>query len=62
MNVHAHVNSDVCVCTCAAVESQSGGGVKLLDQELRQGDPVICAQGLIPAFPVEHQVLVCVGI
>lgn len=32
------------ICTCAAVEGQSGGGVKLLNEELRQRDLVICAQ------------------
>lgn len=32
------------MCTCAAVEGQSGGGVKLLNEELRQRDLVICAQ------------------
>lgn len=31
------------ICTCAAVEGQSGGGVKLLNEELRQRDLVIRA-------------------
>lgn len=48
--------------TRAAVESQAGGGVELLDEELRQRNPVICAQGLIAAFPVQHQVFVGVRI
>lgn len=34
----------ISMCTCAAVESQSGGGVKLLNEELRQRDFVIRAQ------------------
>lgn len=48
--------------TCAAVESQSGGSVKLLDEELRQRNPVISTQGLITTFPIQHQVLICVSI
>lgn len=52
----------ICGSTCAAVESQSGGSVKLLDEELRQRDPVIRAQGLIPTLPVQHEVLIRVSI
>ena len=48
--------------TCAAVERQSGGGVELLDEELRKGDLVISAQGLVTTLPVQHQVLICVRI
>ena len=48
--------------TCAAVESQSGRGVELLDEELGQGDAVVGAQRLVTALPVEHQVLVRVGV
>lgn len=31
-------------CTCAAVESQLGGGVEFLDQELGQRYSVVCVQ------------------
>lgn len=56
-----------CVCvvfyrTCAAVESQFGGGVKFLDEELRQGYSVVCVQGLVALLPVQHQVVICVCI
>lgn len=51
-----------CEGTGAAVECQSGGGVELLDEELGQGDPVICAQGLVSALPVQHEVLIGVGV
>lgn len=30
--------------TCAAVEGQLGGGVELLDEELGQGNSLICVQ------------------
>lgn len=36
--------------------------MKLLDEELREGDPVICAQRLVPALPVQHQIFICVSI
>ncbi|TNN36903.1 hypothetical protein EYF80_052935 [Liparis tanakae] len=52
----------LCPSTCAAVERQPGAGVELLDEELRQRDPVVGAQGLVAAFPVEHQVFVRVRI
>lgn len=48
--------------TCAAVESQLGGGVKFLDEELRQRYSVVCVQGLVTLFPVEHQVVVGVSV
>lgn len=48
--------------TCAAVERQSGRGVKLLDEKLRQRNPVVGAQRLVAVFPVEHQVFICVRI
>lgn len=48
--------------TCAAVESQLGSGVKLLDEELGQGYSVVSVQGFIAFLPVQHQVIVCVRI
>lgn len=50
------------MCTRAAVEGQAGGGVELLDEELREGNAVVGAQGLVAALPVEHQVFIRVGI
>lgn len=64
---HLHNQCEFSVCceylrcgTCAAVESQLGGGVKLLDEELRQRYSVIRVQGLVAFLPVQHQVVVCV--
>jgi len=54
--------SGECEGTGAAVECQSGRGVELLDEELGQGDPVICAQGRVSALPVQHEVLIGVGV
>lgn len=48
--------------TRAAVEGQPGSRVKLLDQELGQGDLVVRFQGLVPVLPVQHQVLIRVGV
>lgn len=48
--------------TCAAVEGQLGGGVELLDEELREGNPLVRVEGAVPFFPVEHQVIVSVRI
>ena len=48
--------------TCAAVESQLGGGVKFLDEELGQRDSVVSVEGFVSFLPVQHQVIVCVGI
>lgn len=48
--------------TCAAVESQLSGGVKFLDEELGQRYSVICVQGLVAFFPVQHQVIICVSV
>lgn len=48
--------------TCAAVEGQLSGGVKLLDEELGQRYSVVRVQGLVAFFPVQHQVVVCVSI
>lgn len=48
--------------TCAAVEGQTRRGVELLDQKLRQGDSVVGAERLVSALPVQHQVLVRVGV
>lgn len=48
--------------TCAAVESQLCGGVKFLNEELRQRDPVICVQGFVAFFPVQHQVVIRVRV
>lgn len=50
------------ILTCAAVESQLGGGVKFLDEELGQGYPVVCVQGLVAFLPVQHQVVVRVRV
>jgi len=52
----------VCVCTCAAVEGQARRGVELLDEELGQRDPVVGAERLVAALPVEHQVFIRVGV
>lgn len=38
--------------TCAAVESQLGGGVKFLDEELGQRYSVVCVQGFVSFLPV----------
>lgn len=48
--------------TCAAVESQLGGGVKFLDEELGQRYSVVCVQGFVSFLPVKHQVVICVRI
>lgn len=48
--------------TCAAVESQLGGGVKFLDEELGQRYSVICVEGFVAFLPVQHQVVICVCI
>lgn len=48
--------------TCAAVESQLGGGVKFLDEELGQRYSVVCVQGFVAFLPVQHQVVICVRI
>ena len=61
-SIHVKLHSAFGCVTCAAVESQSRGSVKLLDEELRQGNPVVGAQRLITAFPVQHQVLIRVSI
>lgn len=46
------------ILTCAAVESQLGGGVKFLDEELGQRYSVVCVKGLVAFLPVQHQVVV----
>lgn len=48
--------------TCAAVESQLSGGVKFLDEELGERYSVVCVQGLVAFFPVQHQVVICVSV
>ena len=48
--------------TCADVESQFSGGVKFLDEELGQRYSVVCVQGLVAFFPVQHQVVICVSV
>lgn len=48
--------------TCAAVKRQSRGSMKLLYKELGEGDFLIYAQRLISTFPVEHQILIRVGV
>lgn len=48
--------------TCAAVESQLGGGVKFLDEELGQRYSVVRVQGFVAFLPVQHQVIICVCI
>lgn len=48
--------------TCAAVKSQFGGGVKFLDEELGQRYSIVGVQRLVPFLPVQHQVIICVGI
>lgn len=50
------------IITSTAVEGQPRCGVELLDEELRQGDTVIRTQGLIPTLPVQHQILIRIGI
>lgn len=35
---------DLLISTCAAVEGQLGGRVELLDQELGEGNSLICVQ------------------
>lgn len=59
----SHWNQTVAkLATGAAVEGQSGSGVKLLNQKLRQGDLLICFQGLVPILPIQHQIFICIGI
>lgn len=48
--------------TCAAVESQLGGGVKFLDEELGQRYSVVCVQRFVAFLPVQHQVVISVRI
>lgn len=48
--------------TCAAVESQLGGGVKFLDEELGQGYSVVRVQRFVSFLPVQHQVVVRVRV
>lgn len=48
--------------TCATIEGQFCGGVEFLNEELREGDLVICLQRVIPFLPVEHQVIISVRI
>lgn len=48
--------------TCAAVEGQFSRGVKLLDAELRERNPLIGVQRLVAFLPVEHQIIICVRI
>lgn len=47
--------------TSAAVEGQATGGVEMLDEELRQDD-LIRPQGVVPVLPVQHQVVLVVGV
>lgn len=53
---------DTLSSTRATVESQFCGGVKLLNEELREWDLVICLQRVVPFLPVQHQIVVGVRI
>ena len=48
--------------TGAAVEGQLGGGPELLDEELGEGDALIGVQRLVALLPVQHEVIVRVGV
>lgn len=49
-------------CTSTAVESKSTGSTEFLDEELGEGDVLICAQGLVAMLPVQHQIILIVCI
>jgi len=55
-------DTPLCCCTCAAIKSQLCGGVKFLDEELGQRYSVVRVQGFVAFLPVQHQVVICVGI
>ena len=52
----------LCLFTCAAVEGQLRGGPELLDEELGEGDAVVGVQRLVALLPVQHEVIVRVGV
>ena len=58
---HTHTHTHTHKHTCAAVEGEAIGGVELLDEELREND-LICPQRVIAVLPVEHEVILIVGI
>lgn len=57
MSTHTHKNTH----TGATVKGQAAGGVEVFDEELRQDD-LVGPQGVISILPVEHQVVLVVGV
>lgn len=48
--------------TSTAVKSKSTGSTEFLNEELGEGDVLVCAQGLVAMFPVQHEVIFIVCI
>lgn len=48
--------------TSTAVKSKSTGSTEFFNEELGEGNVLICAQGLVAMFPVQHQIIFIVCI